>query len=129
MSLMLGEIRALVRELEKDYRVAYEIAYHPLHGSGADRISGGGVSNPTLATVAGQQALKGHLEHVGRQVKKEHEHVLELFNNLHKTIDASDDGKPMADDRVEYPRIIPKAEAQAIHLARERTFNREGTGG
>jgi len=129
MGLVLGEIRTLLRELEKDYKVAYDLAYHPLRGSGSDRISGGGVANPTLATVAGQQRLKAHLEHVGRQVKKEHEHVLELFNNLHKTIDASDDGKPMADDRVEYPRIIPKAEAQAIHLARERSMNREATHG
>jgi hypothetical protein len=118
--LLLEETRGILRELEKDYRVAYELAYHPLRGAGHDRISGGAVPDPTLATAAGQQRLKAHLRHVGTRVQREHEHALELFTNLHKMLDASDDGRAMADDRVEYPRTISRDEMRALHLARER---------
>jgi hypothetical protein len=122
--LLTDDIRDYLGEIEADYKLAHDLA-HEVVRRGSDRISGGGVSDPTGEVAVSRQRLKGQLRLYATRLQKIQAETLALRNDLNAALLKSEVGAP-PDDRVEFPRIITKAERDQIHQDREKAMNRSG---
>lgn len=125
VKMIADDIRRYLDELERDYKLAHDMAHEPA-GRGLEWTSGGDVSNPTADTAVAHEQLKSHLRGVGFRLEAIRAQTLEVRNNLEDALVGADSPRLKPVQNAVFPRVITKAERQAVHLARERKLGSTG---